>query len=53
MNYSVKYTSHFKSDLKTVLKRGCDLHLLLQIVIDLVAGKILAAKYRDHALKGN
>ena len=47
-----KITHMIKQDLKRVSKRGKDLQKLSPVVISLSKGKSLAAKYKDHALKG-
>ena len=41
-----------KQDLKRVAKRGKDLTKLDVIILPLVQGKLLAARYKDHTLTG-
>lgn len=51
--YTIKYTSQFRKQLKTVKKRGKRFDKL-EMVIDLLAnGSLLPEEYRDHALTGN
>lgn len=51
--YTLKITSAFKKDLKTLLKQGKDLNKLNSVVNKLAAGEELSEKYRDHKLSGN
>ena len=51
--YTLKITSAFKKDLKTLLKQGKDLNKLNSVVNKLAAGEELPEKYRDHKLSGN
>ena len=51
--YTVKFTSAYKKSYKRILKRGLDVSLLDQVVEALRQGRPLAAKYRDHILKGH
>ena len=50
--YTVKFTSAYKKSYKRILKRGLDVSLLDQVVEALRQGRPLAAKHRDHILKG-
>lgn len=52
MKYKVKFTSAFKKSYKLMKKRGMDISLLDNVVDDLRQGKVLAERYRDHALQG-
>lgn len=52
MKYKVKFTSAFKKSYKLMKKRGMDISLLDNVVDNLRQGKVLAEKYRDHALQG-
>lgn len=52
MEYRLRTSNHFKKDLRKVLKQGYDSKLMDEVVVLLVAGKSLPAKYRDHALSG-
>jgi mRNA interferase YafQ len=49
----IRYSSRFKKDFKTIVKRGYDVNLLEEIINILVQGKPLPKKYRDHPLAGN
>ena len=51
--FIVKFTAAYKKSYKLMKKRGLDLTLLEEVVDDLLQGKTLDKKYRDHALKGN
>jgi len=46
-------TSHFKRDIKRLRKRGKDIAKLHEVVLLLLNGETLDARYRDHALTGN
>ena len=48
-----KTTSKFEKDLARVARRGKDLSKLKNIIFDLVSGKVLEKKYRDHKLTVN
>jgi len=45
-------TKQFKKDVKRMLKRRKKIERLLFVVSELLEGRRLAAKYKDHALKG-
>lgn len=45
-------TSQFKKDIKRLKKRGKDLGKLSKIIKDLIVGKPLEARFRDHTLTG-
>ena len=49
---TIKYTTRFKKDYKTVTKRGYNIKLLENVLTILYAGKPLPKKYQDHPLKG-
>ena len=49
---TIKYHTAFKKDYKRVKKRGCDIHLLEQVIECLASGQALDLKYHDHALSG-
>lgn len=53
MKYRIKRSTQFKKDIKRLLKGGKDLEKLLFVVNELVKGRQLPTKYRDHPLKGN
>ena len=50
---TLKTTTQFKKDYKKCKKRGLDLSLLEDIINQLLEGKPLDVKHRDHALTGN
>ncbi len=49
----IRYTSRFKKDYKTIVKRGYDVKLLEEVINILVQGKPLPRKYLDHPLIGD
>ncbi|MFN5540496.1 MAG: type II toxin-antitoxin system YafQ family toxin [Candidatus Melainabacteria bacterium] len=49
----VSETSQFKKDLKKIIKQGKNLNKLKAIVLKLIRGQKLEAKYKDHLLKNN
>jgi len=51
--YEVKETSQFKKDYHLAKKRGQNLHLLKDIIIQLANDQSLPEKNRDHALTGD
>lgn len=53
MKYTLKPTTQFKKDLKTVQKRGLKIELLTDVLNLLANGDKLPEKYKDHALTGN
>ena len=50
--YKAEFYNSFKSDLKRVKKRDCDMLLLEKIMDKLINGNTLEPRYRDHALTG-
>ncbi|MDR2600057.1 MAG: type II toxin-antitoxin system YafQ family toxin [Oscillospiraceae bacterium] len=50
--YEVKYTNQFKKDYRLAKKRGQNLVLLQEIIVELANGNALLDKYRDHSLTG-
>ena len=46
------YTGRFKKDFKRMMRRNKDEGKLFAIVEQLMTGRPLAAKYRDHPLTG-
>lgn len=50
---TLKPTTQFKKDYKRMKKQGKDMSLLENVIIDLLAEKVLDKKYLDHALTGN
>ena len=53
MKYDIQFTSQFKKDLKLAEKQNKDLDKLFDVIETLASGKVLEAKYKDHALSGN
>jgi len=49
----IRYSSKFKKDFKTVVKRGYDIKLLEEVLNLLVQEQVLSQKYLDHTLTGN
>lgn len=49
----IRYSSRFKKDFKTVVKRGYDIKLLEEVLTLLLEEQILPQKYLDHTLTGN
>lgn len=49
----VRYSTKFKKDFKTCVKRNCKMSLLQQAIDILRIPDILPAKNMDHALSGN
>ena len=50
---TIRYSSKFKKDYKTIKKRGYDIRLLEEVLKILRTEQLLPSKYRDHALIGN
>lgn len=50
---SLRTTTRFRKDYKRLKKQGKDMNLLQVVIDDLLAGKVLDPKYRDHALVGD
>ena len=50
--YTIKYTSQFKKDYKSALKRKLNINELHNVVKKLANGEILEEKHCDHALSG-
>lgn len=53
MTYELVTTAKFRKDVKLMKKRGKNLELLQEVIDILFEGKLLDAKYKDHALVGN
>lgn len=49
----IRYTSRFKRDFKTIVKRGYDVKLFEEVLRFLVEEKPLPPKYLDHPLAGS
>lgn len=52
MKYKIRRTTQFKKDVQKLSKSSKDLEKLLFIVNELADDQNLAAKYKDHPLKG-
>ena len=50
--YKIDYTKRFEKDLKRCRKRGLDIQLIRDAVVQLAATGSLPAKYRPHRLSG-
>ena len=53
MNLTVRWTTQFKKDYKSALKRRLDIDLLDDIIRALSKGETLPKKNKDHALSGD
>ena len=53
MKRDIVWTSKFKKDYKTMMKRNLDIELLDEVIRILARGDILPQNYNDHALSGN
>ena len=49
----IRYSSRFKKDYKTIVKRGYDVRLLEEVLNLLVQEQVLPQKYLNHPLDGN
>ena len=52
VKYQVKFTAQFRKDYRMAIRRGLDITLLDDVIAALAKGEFLAAKHKDHALKG-
>jgi len=50
--FEILRASQFKRDVKRAKKRGKDTERLKTVIVLLVQGRTLPAKYKDHQLKG-
>ncbi len=50
---TIKYETTFKKDFKRIVKRGCNIRLLEEVITLLANGEVLPEKYRDHNLIGD
>ena len=53
MSYEIEQTGKIKKDIKLAKKRGLDLSLFKEVVIQLEATGKLPSKFKPHILKGN
>ena len=49
----IRYSSRFKKDFKTIVKRGYDVRLLEEVLNIQAQEEALPQKYLDHPLAGN
>lgn len=49
----IRYSSRFKKDFRTIIKRGYDVKLFEEVLRFLVEEKPLPPKYLDHSLVGS
>lgn len=49
----IRYSSKFRKDFKTIVKRGYDIKLLEEVLKLLCEEQTLPLKYLNHALAGN
>lgn len=49
----IRYHSSFKKDYKRVVKRGYNIKLLEDVILQLAKGEPLSEKNRDHPLSGD
>lgn len=49
----VRYSTRFKKDYKTLIKRGYNPQLLQDALVILINQQPLPPKYKDHSLTGN
>ncbi len=52
-NLEVKWTTQFKKDYKSAIKRNQNIELLDNVIRTLQKGETLDSKYKDHPLSGN
>lgn len=53
MSRDIVWTSKFKKDYKTMIKRNLDINLLDDVIRILARGDELPQKYNDHSLSGD
>ena len=53
MSRDIIWTSKFKKDYKTIIKRNLDINLLDEVIRILARGDALPQQYNDHSLSGN
>ncbi len=53
MIYNIIYTSRFKKDLKKIQKSGKSLDDFKEVVVNLINGKKIERRFKDHKLTGN
>ncbi len=50
---NIHYTTRFKKDFKRITRQHKETQKLRDVIQDLLSGKSLDPKYRDHSLTGN
>lgn len=53
MSRDIIWTSKFKKDYKTIIRRNLDINLLDEAIRILARGDVLPQQYNDHSLSGN
>ena len=53
MSRDIIWTSKFKKDYKTIIKRNLDINRLDEVIRILARGDELPQQYNDHSLSGN
>lgn len=53
MKYTIKATTKFKRQVKTIIKRGQDVSMLEDVIDTLANGEVLAERFCDHSLSGD
>ena len=53
MSRDIIWTSKFKKDYKTIIKRNLDINLLDEVIRILARGEVLPPQHNDHSLSGN
>ena len=48
-----QWKTQFKKDIELMSRRGKNIVKLEEVNIDLISGKVLDRRYKDHPLKGN
>lgn len=51
--YNIEYTSRFKKDYRTALKRGYNESLIQNVISSIAHGSPLKAKHKAHKLSGD
>ncbi len=49
----VRFSAKFKKDFKIIVRRGYDISLFEEVLMQLREEKVLPERYNDHALKGD
>jgi len=51
--YTISRQTRFRKDVKSAEKRGKNMQKLKNVLLELIVGKTLDPKYKDHQLIGN